>query len=103
MNTANYKSIKDFRKSVDIKQKIKHGTKDIKKVLSPKNFVYWIPNLSPTLIKEVINNEYGNRTVTIITNEYKTLFKQRSHANFKPPKVIPRYINPLVEKFNKLE
>ena len=103
MNAANYKAIKDFRKSVDIKQKIKHGTKDIKKPLPPPNLVFGKPNRPPTPIKEVINNEYGNRAEAILRNEYTTLIKQRSHANFKPPKVVPRYINPLVEKFKKLE
>ena len=56
-------------------------------------------NRPPIPIKEVINNEYGNKSEYIITNDYKTLLKQRSHAIFKPPKTSPRFINPLVEKF----
>ena len=103
MNAANYKAIKDFRKSIDIKQKIKHGSKDRKIILPPDDFVYGKPNRPPTPIKEVINNDYGNRAEAIIRNEYKRFIKQKSHANFRPAKVVPRYINPLVEEIKKRE
>ena len=103
MNAANYKAIKDFRKSIDIKQKIKHGSKERKIVLPPDDFVYGKPNRPPTPIKEVINNDYGNRAEAIIRNEYKRFIKQKSHANFRPAKVVPRYINPLVEEIKKRE
>ena len=103
MNAANYKAIKDFRKSVDIKQKVKHGTKEKKVILPPEDFAYGKPNRPPTPIKEIINNDYGNRAEALITNEYKKFMKQKSHANFKPPKVVPRYINPLVEQLKKRE
>ena len=88
MNAANYKAIKDFRKSVDIKQKVKHGTKEKKVILPPEDFAYGKPNRPPTPIKEIINNDYGNRAEALITNEYKKFMKQKSHANFKPPKVV---------------
>ncbi len=103
MNAANYKAIKDFRKSIDIKQKIKHGSKERKIVLPPDDFVYGKPNRPPTPIKEVINNDYGNRAEAIIRNEYKRFIKQKSHANFRPAKVVPRYINPWVEEIKKRE
>ncbi len=103
MNAANYKAIKDFRKSIDIKQKIKKGSKDRKIVLPPDNFVYGMPNRPPTPIKEVINNDYGNRAEAIIRKEYKKFIRHRSQANFKPAKVVPRFINPLVEKIKKRE
>ena len=103
MNAANYKAIKDFRKSIDIKQKVKHGSITKKINLPPEDFVYGKPNRPPTPIKEVINNDYGNRAEATIRNEYKRFIKHKSHANFKPPKVIPRYINPLVEEFKKRE
>ena len=103
MNAANYKAIKNFRKSIDIKQKIKKGSKDRKIILPPENFVYGMPNRPPTPIKEVINNDYGNRAEAIIRNDYKKFIRQRSHANFKPPKVVPRFINPLVEIIKKRE
>ena len=103
MNAANYKAIKDFRKSIDIKQKVKHGSKNKKIILPPENFVYGMPNRPPTPIKEVINNDYGNRAEAIIRNEYRRFIKQKSHANLRPPKVVPRYINPLVEELKKRE
>ena len=103
MNAANYKSIKDFRKSIDIKQKVKHGSITKKIILPPEDFVYGKPNRPPTPIKEVINNDYGNRAEATIRNEYKRFIKHKSHANFKPPKVNPRYINPLVEELKRRE
>lgn len=103
MNAANYKAIKDFRKSIDIKQKVKQGSKNKKIILPPENFVYGMPNRPPTPIKEVINNDYGNRAEAIIRNEYRRFIKQKSHANLRPPKVVPRYINPLVEELKKRE
>ena len=103
MNAANYKAIKDFRKSIDIKQRVKQGSKDRKIVLPPEDFVYGKPNRPPTPIKEVINNDYGNRAEAIIRNEYKKFMKQRSHTNFRPPKVVPRFINPLVDIIKKRE
>lgn len=103
MNAANYKAIKDFRKSIDIKQKVKQGSKDRKIILPPEDFVYGMPNRPPTPIKEVINNDYGNRAEAIIRNEYKKIIRQKSHANFHPPKVVPRFINPKVEELKKKE
>ena len=103
MNAANYKGIKDFRKSIDIKQKVKHGTKEKKIILPPQDFTYGKPNRPPTPIKEIINNDYGNRAEALITNEYKKFIKQKSHSHFRPPKVIPRFINPLVEQLKKKE
>ena len=96
MNAANYKAIKDFRKSIDIKQKVKQGSKDRKIILPPEDFVYGMPNRPPTPIKEVINNDYGNRAEAIIRNEYKKIIRQKSHANFHPHKVVQRFINPKV-------
>ena len=103
MHAANYKDIKDFRKSLDIKQKKKKGSKNIKIILPPDDFVYGLPNRPPTPIKGVINNEYGNRAEVIIKNEYRKFIKNKSQKNIRPPKVIPRFINPLVEEMKKKE
>ena len=103
MNAANYKAIKDFRKSIDIKQKKKEGSKDRKIILPPDDFVYGMPNRPPTPIKDVINNQYGNKAEAIIKNEYRKFIRNRSQQNLRPPKVIPRYINPLVEIMKKKE
>ena len=103
MHAANYKAIKDFRKSLDIKQKKKKGSKNIKIILPPDDFVYGLPNRPPTPIKGVINNEYGNKAEVIIKNEYRKFIKNKSQKNIRPPKVIPRFINPLVEEMKKKE
>ena len=103
MNAANYKAMKDFRKSIDIKQKFKHSSIDRKKILPPADFVYGMPNRPPTPIKEVINNDYGNKAEAVIRNQYKRFIMKKSHSHFQAPKVVPRYINPLVEEFKKRE
>jgi hypothetical protein len=103
MNAANFKSIKQFRKNIDIKQKKKIGSKDKKINLPPVDFVYGKPNRPPTPIKEVINNDYGNKAETQIRKEYKKYLRQKSHAVFRPPKVVPRFINPKVEELRRKE
>ena len=103
MHAANFASIKDFRKSVDYRQKRKIGQKTRKIHLPPIDFVYGVPNRPPTPIKEVINNDYGNRAEKIIRQEYSNFIKNKSKKLFRPPKVVPRFINPLVEEMKKKE
>ena len=103
MNAANFKAIKDFRKNINIKQKKKYGSKDKKIHLPPVDFVYGKPNRPPTPIKEVINYDYGNKAEAQIRNEYRKYLRQKSHDVFRPPKVVPRYINPKVEELKRKE
>ena len=98
MKAANYKLIKEFRKKIDIKQRKKHNAKDVKTILPPVNFVYGKANRPSTPIKNIINNDYGNKAIMQIKNEYKKYFKQKSLEVFKPPKVVPRFINPKADK-----
>ena len=103
MHAANFASIKDFRKSVDFRQKRKIGQKTRKIHLPPIDFVYGVPNRPPTPIKEVINNDYGNKAEKLIRQEYSNFIKNKTKKFSKPPKVIPRYINPKVEEMKKKE
>lgn len=83
MNAANFHAFKDFRKNIDIKQKLKRGCLNRKFYLPEEGFTYGKPNRPPTPIKDIINNNYGNRAEIIIRNEYKNFIKKmRSHSNF---------------------
>ena len=69
MNAANYQAFKDFRKHVDIKQKLKRGSLNRKIYLPEEGFAYGLPNRPPTPIKDIINNNYGNLAEIKIKNE----------------------------------
>ena len=103
MNATNFGTNKDFRKTVDIRQKMRHGKIEKKIYLPPEDFAYGLPNRPPTPFKDVIYNAYGNRAEDVIRNEYDNYIRERSVRNKRPPKVIPRYINPKVEEFKKRE
>ena len=82
MNAANYHAFKDFRKNIDIKQKLKRGKLDRKIILPKEGFTYGKPNRPPTPIKDIINNNYGNLAEISIRNEYRNFIKKmRSHSN----------------------
>ena len=100
-HVANFAALKDFRKSADFRQKRKIGQKKRKIHLPPIDFVYGVPNSPPTPIKEIINNDYGNRAEKLIRQEYLNFIKSKTKKFSKPPKVIPRYINPKVEEMKK--
>ena len=103
MNATNFGTNKDFRKTVDIRQKMRHGKIEKKIYLPPEDFAYGLPNRPPTPFKDVIYNAYGNRAEDVIRNEYDCYIRERSVKNSRPPKVIPRYINPKVEEFKRRE
>ena len=71
--------------------------------LPPEDFAYGLPNRPPTPFKDVIYNAYGNRAEDVIRNEYDCYIRERSVRNSRPPKVVPRYINPKVEELRKKE
>lgn len=82
MNAANYHAFKDFRKNIDIKQKLKRGRLDRKIYLPKEGFTYGKPNRPPTPIKDIINNNYGNLAEISIRDEYKNFIKKmRSNSN----------------------
>ena len=103
MNATNFGTNKDFRKTVDIRQKMRHGKLEKKIYLPPEDFAYGLPNRPPTPFKDVIYNAYGNRAEDVIRNEYDCYIRERSVKNKRPPKVIPRYINPKVEELRRKE
>ena len=103
MNATNYGTNKDFRRTVDIRQKMRKGGRERKIILPHEDFVYGLPNRPSTPIKDVINNAYGNRAEDIIRNEYRAFIKEKSVKNTRPPKVVPRYINPKLEEIKKRE
>jgi hypothetical protein len=101
MNAANYKAISNFRKNVDIRQKLKHGTIDRRIFLPPDEFAYGLPNRPPTPMKNIMNNEYGNRSEAIIRNEYKKFIREKSYTNIKSKQFFQNYLYPKVNKSNK--
>ena len=70
MNATNFTTNKDFRKTVDIRQKIRIGKKGKKIYLPAEGFAYGLPNRPSTPIKDVLNNAYGTRGENIIRKEY---------------------------------
>ena len=99
MNATNFGTNKDFRKTVDIRQKVRHGKIERKIYLPPEEFAYGLPNRPPTPFKDVIYNAYGNRAEDIIRNEYDNYIRDRSVKNNRPPEVITRYKNPKAEEY----
>ena len=65
MNATNFATNKDFRRTVDIRQRMRHGKIEKKIYLPPEDFAYG--------------------------------------KNSRPPKVVPRYINPKVEELRRKE
>ena len=103
MNATNFATNKDFRKTVDIRQKVRKGKIEKKIYLPPEDFAYGLPNRPPTPFKDVIYNAYGNRAEDIIRNEYDNYIRERSIRDNKPPEVITRYINPKAEEYKMRE
>ena len=101
MNATNFGTNKDFRKTVDIRQKVRHGKIERKIYLPPEEFAYGLPNRPPTPFKDVIYNAYGNRAEDVIRNEYDNYIRERSVKNMRPPEVITRYVNPKAEEYKK--
>ena len=89
-------SNKDFRK------KVKVGEINKKIILPDDNFSYGLPNPPHEDIADLIYNTYGNRAEEQIKKEYEAFIAEKSKV-YRRPKVVPRYINPLVEKMKKKE
>ena len=103
MNAANYQAFKDFRKNIDIKQKLKRGSIDRKIFLPHEGITYGKPNRPPTPIKDIINNNYGTLAEMNIRNEYKNFIKKvRSQSNFNVRARFEKTKKMLEEKRKKL-
>ena len=103
MNATNFATNKDFRKTVDIRQKIRIGHKGKKIYLPDENFTYGLPNRPSTPIKDVLSNAYGNREENIIRKEYGRYIREKSARVYGAPKVEVRYYNPQIEEMKKKE
>ena len=101
MNATNFGTNKDFRKTVDIRQKVRQGKIERKIYLPNEDFAYGLPNRPPTPFKDVMYNAYGNRAEDVIRNEYNNYIRERSVKNMRPPQVITRYKNPKAEEYKK--
>ena len=77
MNATNFATNKDFRQTVDIRQRIPKGKKTFNIKLPPSDFAYGVPNRTPTPIKDVINGEYGNRAENHILREYGNYIQEK--------------------------
>ena len=62
MNANTHSTSKEFRKNIDIRQKVHHGGKAKKIVLPPEDFVYGLPTsyASNSSVKDLITYTYGN-------------------------------------------
>lgn len=91
MNATTYGAHKDFRRHIDIKKQMKYGTKEKRIVLPPEDFAYGVRNRTPTPVKDVINNAYGNRAEEVIGMEYKTFMKEKQACNRLAAKTTPHF------------
>ena len=101
MNATNFNTNKDFRRNIDIRQKVRVGQKFKKYELPEEDFTYGLPNRPSTPIKDVINNAYGNRAEDLIRREYDAFIQEKTKIYRRPPKVVPRYISKKVEEMRK--
>lgn len=100
---TDFASNKEFRKNVDIRQKVLHGVKTRKIILPEEDFAYGLPYKQTDTVKDLITNTYGNRAEEIIRKEYENFITEKSQVFRKPPKVIPRFISPKVEEMRLKE
>ena len=91
MNATTYGTHKDFRKHIDIRKKMRHGTKERHIVLPPEDFAYVRRSILASLTKDVINNGYGNRAEDVIGMEYQTFMKEKQLVNRLVPKTTPHF------------
>ena len=103
MNANDHATSKEFRKNIDIRQKVHHGGKAKKIVLPDEKFVYGVPSTSHENIKDLINYTYANRAEELIKKDYEQFIYEKSKVCRKPPKVVPRFISPKVEEMKKKE
>ena len=103
MNANTLSTSKEFRKNIDIRQKVHHGGKAKKIKLPEENFVYGFSSPDDANFKDLINYTYGNRAEELLKKDYEQFIKEKTKVCSKPPKVIPRFISPKVEEMRKKE
>ena len=102
MGATGYTSNKEFRKTVDIRKKLKVGGAHKQIVLPNEDFTYGLPYPKNENIADLIYNTYGNRAEDQIKKDYEAFIAEKSKV-FRRPKVVPRFISPLVEEMKKKE
>ena len=103
MNATTLSTSKEFRKNIDIRQKVHHGGKAKKIKLPDENFVYGYSKPDDATLKDLITYTYGNRAEELLKKDYEQFIKEKTKVCSKPPKVIPRFISPKVEEMKKKE
>jgi len=103
MNATDYPSNKDYRSMIDIRQKPIQGRLKREIKLPPEDFAYGVPNRPSTPMKDVVNYTYSNRAEAVIRRNYDKFIQEKSKYRKGPPKVVPRYINPLVYEMRAKE
>jgi len=102
MGATGHASNKEFRKNIDIRKKVKVGAINKNIILPDDEFAYGLPNPPHEDIADIIYNTYGNRAEEQIKKDYEAFIAEKSKV-YRRPKVVPRYINPLVEEMKKKE
>ena len=103
MNATSFPANKDYRAMIDIRQKPIQGRLKREIKLPPEDFAYGVPNRPSTPMKDVVNYTYSNRAEAAIRKEYDKFIEKKSQFRKGPPKVVPRYINPLVYEIKAKE
>ena len=103
MNATNFYTSKDYRSMIDIRRKPIEGKLNREIKLPPDDFAYGIQNRPSTPIKQVVNNDFGNKAEFLIKKEYNKFIKEKSKICKGPPKIICRYINPKVFEMRQKE
>ena len=103
MNATNFYTSKDYRSMIDIRRKPIEGKLNREIKLPPDDFAYGIQNRPSTPIKQVVNNDFGNKAEFLIKKEYNKFIKEKSKIFKGPPKIICRYINPKVFEMRQKE
>lgn len=102
MGATGHTTNKEFRKTVDIRKKMKQGAIQKNIVLPDEDFAYGLPYPPRENIADLIYNTYGNRAEDQIKKEYEEFIAEKSKV-YRRPKVVPRFISPKVEEMKKKE
>ena len=93
MGATGHTTNKEFRKTVDIRKKMKQGAIQKNIVLPDEDFAYGLPYPPRENIADLIYNTYGNRAEDQIKKEYEEFIAEKSKV-YRRPKVVPRFISP---------
>ena len=93
---------KELRKKLgNIRKKVKKGQKP-EKIVPNTDQIYGLPSPKHESIADLIYNTYGNKAEEDLKKSYDAFISQKSKV-FHRPKVVPRFISPMVELMKKKE